>query len=97
MSSTTGCVPLSVFMLVGLRPCLPPVNQTVVRRDFITQVELEKRPVPYHIEKRKEALRWLFWEGGRRESGERITSNTQRLTPEEGARPENIRLGEQEE
>jgi len=36
-------------------------------RDFITQVELEKRPVPYRLEQWKEALRWFFREGKRRQ------------------------------
>jgi integron integrase len=34
-------------------------------RDFIAQVELEKRPVPHRLEQWKEALRWFFREGRR--------------------------------
>jgi len=35
-------------------------------RDFITQVELDKRPSPHRLEQWKEALRWFFREGKRR-------------------------------
>ena len=40
-------------------------------RDFITQVEMEKRPPPYRLEQWKEALRWFFREGRKQESGGR--------------------------
>jgi Phage integrase, N-terminal SAM-like domain len=35
-------------------------------RDFIAQVELDKRPSPHRLEQWKEALRWFFREGKRR-------------------------------
>lgn len=36
-------------------------------RDFIAQMEIEKRPSTHRLEQWKEALRWLFREGKRRE------------------------------
>jgi hypothetical protein len=35
-------------------------------RDFIAQVEVDKRPSPHRLEQWKEALRWFFREGKRR-------------------------------
>lgn len=47
-------------------------------RDFMAQVELEKRPTPHRLEQWKEALRWFFREGKRRREG---GQNGQHSTP----------------